>query len=77
MRKSAAAPELVGTVPSRRARFKAALALADVTMKDWAAGEGVTLGHLYAVLNGERESMRLTGKVDEFIARHEATGAAA
>lgn len=53
---------------SRKAAFKAALALAETTVEAWAKTSGVTSGHLYQVLDGRRESATLTEKVDEFIA---------
>lgn len=51
---------------SRKAQFKAALALAGVSQKQWAEQHGVTPPHLHAVLTG-RESMRLIRAIDEFI----------
>lgn len=53
--------------PSRKARFKAALALAEQTAQEWCEREGITYPHLVLVLNGDRESQRLTEKVDAFI----------
>ena len=55
---------------SRKAAFKAALALAGTNQREWAAGEGITAGHLSLVLAGERESERLTAKIDAYIARY-------
>lgn len=58
----------------RRARFKAALKLARLTAKKWCAAEGgVTDTQLYAVLKGDRESEKLLGKIDDFVARHAQT----
>lgn len=54
------------TESSRKARFLAALALAEMTMTEWATSEGVTLGHLSQVLDGKRESLTLMEKVDRF-----------
>lgn len=53
--------------PDRKARFKAALALAGVTAEEWAAEERVTTGHLYQVLGGKRESTSLVERIDRFI----------
>lgn len=53
---------------SRKARFKAALGLARITMRQWATEHGVTRGHVHAVLNG-RESPRLISSIDAFIAK--------
>lgn len=55
---------------TRKARFRAALALARMTAKQWASDNGVTETHLYAVLKGTRDSATLTSKVDAFIAQH-------
>lgn len=59
---------LGAAAPSRKARFGAAIALAETTVKAWAAEQNVTPQHLYHVLSGERESASLTEKVDAFIA---------
>lgn len=56
---------------SRKARFKAALALAGITQTEWAAQHGVTAGHLGNTLRG-RESKSLEEKIDAFIAEIEA-----
>lgn len=56
--------------PSRKSAFRAALALARMTQVDFARAHGVTPGHLSLVVNGERESARLTAIVDAFIAEH-------
>ena len=55
---------------NRKARFRAALALAHMTAKEWTEREQVTETHLYAVLKGNRESAKLTSKIDAFIAKH-------
>ncbi len=52
---------------SRKARFKAALALEGKTLAGWAKEHDVTVQHLNATLNNDRESKRLTGLVDEYI----------
>lgn len=54
----------------RKRMFKAALALADRRVVDFASEQGVTPAHLYAVLSGERESVKLLAAVDAFIAEH-------
>lgn len=57
-------------VPSRKARFKAALALAEQTAQSWCEREGIGYPHLVLVLNGDRESQRLLEKVDAFIEQY-------
>lgn len=57
--------------PSRKAKFKAALALAGITQEEWADGAGVTRQHVGAVLREERVSPGLNEKIDAFI---ESTG---
>lgn len=59
------------TTPTRKARFKAALALAGITQTVWAKENGVTQGHLSQTLAGIRESKTLTEKVDAFIVTQE------
>lgn len=56
---------------SRKARFKAALALAGITQTEWAEHQGVTAGHLGNTLRG-RESKVLEEKIDAFIAEVDA-----
>lgn len=56
---------------SRKARFRAALALGRKTERGWAEENGISRFHLYAVLKGERRaSAELDAKIDAFIARH-------
>ena len=57
--------------PDRKARFKAALALANIGVDEWAKSAGVTRQHLNATLNDKRESGSLIDKVDAFIAEVE------
>lgn len=54
--------------PNRKARFKAALALAGMELQDWAIENGITRQHLSAVLREDRDSNALIQKVDAFIA---------
>lgn len=54
--------------PSRKARFKAALALAGINQRDWAKTAGITRQHLNDTLNDKTVSAPLTQKVDDFIA---------
>lgn len=62
------APMTMPTVGEmRKARFKAAIALAHTTVIAWCDEQAITSGHLYQVLNGDRESPPLTAKVDAFI----------
>jgi hypothetical protein len=63
------------TAETRRAEFKAAIALARTTVEKWCADNDVTPGHLYQVLREVRESPPLIAKVDAFIDRHVATAA--
>ena len=54
----------------RNRRFRAALALADLTQEQFATQAGVTSSHLFRVLTGERDSQTLLDKVDAFIAEY-------
>lgn len=54
----------------RRKAFRKALALAELTMEQWCAREGITYGHLYHVLTGRRESASLLQRVDAFCAQY-------
>jgi hypothetical protein len=60
---------------TRKARFKAALALADLSQKDFLEqlpeADRVTRQHLNAVLNDARTSDKLTTVIDAFIERIE------
>lgn len=55
---------------SRKQLFKAALAIAGLTGKQWAEGEGITPQWLSMVLSGKEVSGTLTTKIDAFIAEH-------
>jgi hypothetical protein len=55
-----------GTKGNRYERFRAALDYRGVTLMAWAKAAGVTRGHLYAVLNGSRESQKLLDAVEQF-----------
>lgn len=55
---------------SRKAQFRAACAYAGTTAKAWCEQRGITRGHLYAVLSGERESASLLADIDAFITEH-------
>ena len=55
---------------TRKALFKAALAIAGQTQEQWAESAGVTGGHLSNVLGEKRESGDLTEKIDRFIREH-------
>ena len=54
---------------SRWARFRAAIALARTTAKEWCCEKGFTESHLYQVLRGDRESPNTIAIVDAFIAK--------
>lgn len=64
---------------TRKARFKAALALAGMKQNDFLKANGdISRQHLNLVLSEKRESEALTEKVDRFIAKIEkAAGIAA
>lgn len=51
---------------TRKARFRAALALAEMLAKDWAEQNDVSESHLSQVLDGKRISKKLSDKVDAF-----------
>lgn len=55
---------------TRKARFRAALALAGLTQEQWATEIGVTAGHLTHVLAGRRDSKTLIEKVEAFTKKH-------
>ena len=61
---------------SRKAQFRAALALAGLTQESWAVREGITPQWLSVVLNEKEESGALNEKIDAFtaeqMARHRA-----
>ena len=50
----------------RLQRFKAALALSDMTMEQWAAKQQVSYGHLWQVVTDRRQSPPLCAKVEQF-----------
>ncbi len=54
----------------RKARFRAALALAGLTAEQWADQQGITAGHLSMVLTGKRESRALMEKIEQFTEQH-------
>jgi len=54
----------------RKARFRAALALAGLTAKQWAEQQDITPSHLSQVLSGKHESRTLIEKVDAFTKKH-------
>lgn len=55
---------------TRKQLFRAALSIAGMTMRQWAEKHGVTDSHVAHVLAGDRESISLTAKMDEFIDKH-------
>lgn len=65
------------TRDSRKAQFRAALALAGKTAETWAEENGITAGHLSQVLAGKRESRALMEKVEAFTRRYMKTTLAA
>jgi len=54
----------------RKARFLAALRIANLTMSEWAASEGTTQGYVSNLLSGRRVSDVLNKKIDAFTAKH-------
>jgi transcriptional regulator with XRE-family HTH domain len=58
------------TRTTRKAQFKAARALAGITVKQWAESRGVSFQHLNEVMEGRRESPRLDAEIDAFIAKY-------
>lgn len=55
---------------SRKALFKAALAITGTTLNQWAESHEITPGHLSHVLAGRKESMSLSEKIDAYIKQH-------
>jgi transcriptional regulator with XRE-family HTH domain len=51
----------------RKQLFRAALALAGITARQWAEREGISESYLSLVLNGKRESVAVTEKIDDFM----------
>lgn len=62
---------------SRKARFRAALALAGMTQAEWCEREQYSVNHLYLYFRGDRPSPPLDAKIDAFIAEHLPAHAAA
>ena len=62
---------------SRKARLKAACVLAGITIQEFAREAEVTTWHLSEVLDGHRESQRVSARVDAFIATQFARESAA
>lgn len=60
----------------RKARFRAALALSEMTATEWAQFHGITQQHLSQVLDGKRESRSLVEKIEAFTEKKLATVAA-
>lgn len=58
-------------------RFKAALAMAGMSMTEWAKKEGITPGHVSQVLSGDRDSAVLMEKIEAFTAKQLDTAVAA
>jgi predicted transcriptional regulator len=54
----------------RKARFEAALKLAQMHAKDFAKDQGVTPAQLHYVLKGDRDSARLETAIIEFTDKH-------
>lgn len=56
-------------VNTRKSRFRASLALAEMTAEEWAIANGVEPTVLSRVLSGKATSAPLCKKIDAFIAR--------
>lgn len=54
----------------RKARFRAALAFAEMTQDAWARQEGIAPSMLSLLLDGKRESSEILAKVEAFTAKH-------
>ena len=59
-------------VPTRKARFQAALILTGMTQGQWAELGGRTRGYVNMVLNGKMQSRKLDQEIDAFVAEVEA-----
>lgn len=57
-------------VIERKARFRSALALAQMTAGQWATDHGITPTYLSHFLAGRYESKRLDEKIAAFVAKH-------
>jgi hypothetical protein len=55
---------------SRKQLFRAALAIANLTAREWAEREGTSDSYLSLVLNEKRVSPSLAPKIDQFIRKH-------
>ena len=62
-------------LPTRKARFKSALARTGLTQKEWCRVNGISYLHLYHVVLHE-ETDAMVEKVDRFIENVEAQAAA-
>lgn len=60
---------MADTLIDRKARFKAALTRAEITLKQWAENEGITATHVHMVLAGVRQSASLLERIDSFAAK--------
>ena len=60
----------------RKARFKAALALAGLSQKEYAENWGVTSNYVAMVIRGDRESADWLEQIDSYIAEQEKKAAA-
>lgn len=57
-------------VAERKARFRAALAIARLTAHEWAEAEETDPAYLSRVLAGKVVSRPMVGRIDAFIAKH-------
>lgn len=57
-------------VETRNRQFRAALALAGMTGEQFAAKRGISFGHLWQVVRGNRTSPALEAEIDAFIKKH-------
>lgn len=59
-----------GQGAKRKKRFLAALAMAGMSMREWATKNDLTAGHVSQYLSGKRDSAVLDERVDAFTAKH-------
>lgn len=61
---------VAATAVGRKARFRAALAMAGLTASAWADREGITESYLSMILSGQRTNADVEGRIVEFTAKH-------
>lgn len=61
---------VVDAVVTRKARFRAALAMAGLTASAWAEGEEITESYLSMILAGQRQNNDVEQKIAAFTEKH-------